>query len=297
MVISGIRTLLNAEQMRELQDHAVTVWQKEVIGEQWKFTNTFTSDELYIYLLIEQDEAEVFINYKPYRLVTNGFAVITPLHIVQPIHIGAEFRATALLARKSVRDVTPSMEKVFKQLNRSLKLYLSPILQLNEAQSNILRHDIEFIRRRLVQTEHSLQSEAIQNAFIAFLLDWIDIGDRYIALQPSDVETNRAERILQSFVQLLKTHYKVEHEISFYASLLSITPQHLNRVIRQMTGHTVSELIYELLFCAACIELNQSVTPVEEIAEMLYFSDASAFCKFFKRRAGVTPLYFRKGNG
>lgn len=296
MVISGIRTLLNAEQIRELQDHAVTVWQKEIIGGQWEFADTFTSDELYVYLSVEQGEAEVLINYKPYRLATNGFAVITPLHIVQPIHIGEEFRATALLARKSVRDVTPSMEKVFKQLNRSLKLYLSPVLQLDNPQSDRLRHDMEFVHKRLLQTEHSLQSEAIQNAFVAFLLDWIDIGDRYIALQPSDVEINRAERILQSFVQLLKTHYKAEHEIGFYAQQLSITPQHLNRIIRHMTGHTVSELIYELLFCAACIELNQSEDPVEQIAETLYFSDASAFCKFFKRRAGVTPLNFRKGS-
>lgn len=295
MNISEIRSLLNAEQMRGLQDHAITVWQKVIIDGEREFADTFTSDELYVYLSIEQGEAEVLINYKPYRLVTNGFAVMTPLHIVQPIYIGTEFRATALIARKSVRDVTPSMEKVFKQLNRSLKLYISPVLQLDNTQSDTLRHDMEFVHKRLLQTGHSLQSEVVQNAFVAFLLDWIDIGDRYITLQPSDVEINRAERILQSFVQLLKTHYKAEHEISFYAKRLSITPQHLNRIIRHMTGHTVSELIYELLFCAACIELHQSEDPVEQIAETLYFSDASAFCKFFKRRAGVTPLHYRKG--
>lgn len=41
--------------------------------------------------------------------------------------------------------------------------------------------------------------------------------------------------------------------------------------------------------------LSSTKSTVGEIASKLGFSDAAAFCKFFKRNAGQTPLNYRKG--
>ena len=136
--------------------------------------------------------------------------------------------------------------------------------------------------------EHHLQTETIQNAFIAFLLDWIHIGDCHFALTPSSVDLNRSEQILQSFVKLLKTHYKEEHETAFYASRLSLTSHHLNWVIKRLTGHTVSELIYDLLYCEACILLNQSNHSIEEITDELQFFRCLGFFVNSSRDAQVS---------
>lgn len=290
----NIQSLLGEKETEELHDYSITVWHPESAKEYAEYDNIVLDNNLYIYLLVERGEIDLMINYKPYHLIKNSFIVISPIHVLQLIAIGDNLSATVLLTRKSILEVTPSMEKVFKQLNRSLKLYFNPMLQLNESESITLHHDIKHIHRRIGQKEHHLHAEAIQNAFVAFLLDWIHIGDCHFALTPSLVDINRSEQILQSFIRLLKTHYKEEHETNFYADRLSLTSHHLNWVIKRMTGHTVSELVYDLLYCEACILLNQSNHSIEEITDKLHFSDASAFCKFFKRRTRITPLQYRK---
>lgn len=291
----NIQKLLGEKELEELHTYSLTVWSPRTTNKYAEYDHVVINNSSYIYLLVEQGEAQVMINYKPYHLVKNSFIVISPIHVLQLITVGDNFSVTVLLVRKSILEVTPSMEKGFKQLNRSLKLYINPVLHLNDAESRILHHNIEHIQKRIGQKEHHLQTETIQNAFIAFLLDWIHIGDCHFALTPSSVDLNRSEQILQSFIKLLKTHYKKEHETSYYASQLSLTSHHLNWVLKRLTGHSVSELVYDLLYCEACILLNQSNHSIEEITDELHFSDASSFCKFFKRRAGVTPLQYRKG--
>lgn len=291
----NIQKLLGEKELEELRTYSLTVWHPSPTNGYTEYDNIAINNNSYIYLLVEQGEAQVMINYKLYHLVKNSFIVISPIHVLQLVTVGENFCMTVLLVRKSILEVTPSMEKVFKQLNRSLKLYINPVLHLNDDESRVLHHNIEHIQKRIGQKEHHLQTETIQNAFIAFLLDWIHIGDCHFALTPSSVDLNRSEQILQSFVKLLKTHYKEEHETAFYASRLSLTSHHLNWVIKRLTGHTVSELIYDLLYCEACILLNQSNHSIEEITDELHFSDASAFCKFFKRRTSITPLQYRKG--
>lgn len=292
--IVKIQSILQKKERKELEEYSLAVLSLKLVNGYIGPDNPVIDNDLYIYLLVQGGEAEMRINYKPYHLEKNSFIVISPIHVLQLISLGKKFSATLLLARKSILAVTPSMEKVFKQLNRSLKLYINPVLRLDDSESVILHHNIKHIQKRIGEKNHLLQSEAVQNAFVAFLLDWIHIGDCHFPLTPSTVDINRSEQILQSFVRLLKAHYKEEHETSFYADRLSLTSHHLNWVIKRMTGHTVSEFVYDLLYCEACILLNRTHSSIEEITDKLHFSDASAFCKFFKRRANMTPLHYRK---
>lgn len=49
-----------------------------------------------------------------------------------------------------------------------------------------------------------------------------------------------------------------------------------------------------MLFSEARNLLTHSKLTVQEIATVLNFSDQSAFGKFFKRKAGVSPVDFRR---
>lgn len=289
-----MQRIFSKTNIKELQDYSITVVYWRFPSKNSHYSDFVINNNFYTYLLIENGEAEVLINYKPYQLKKNSFIVISPIHVLQPLAISEHFSMTALLTRKSIVNVTPSMEKVFKQMNRSLKLFIHPVLQLNELEINILLQGMKNIDLRIQQKEHQLQAEAIQNAFIAFLLDWIHIGNQYLVLHSSTVDINRSEQILHDFILLLKASYKERHEASFYARELCLSTHHLNCIIKTLTGHTVAELVYNLLYCEACICLNQSSDTVEKIAYGLHFSDASAFCKFFKRRSGMTPLHYRQ---
>lgn len=291
LVSYNIINLLKESEKQEIQKYAITAFQ---IDKGCLNDNTVIENQFYLYMLITEGCGRFEINKQPYDVSKNGFLIISPIHLFKIIAVDNHFSAKMLLTYKSILDITPSMEKVFKQLNRSLKIYKNPFLQLNDKECLCISENMNNIKRRLLQTTHHLHAEVIQNSFITFSLDWIDIWHNYHSIFAYAQEQTRAEEIFSSFIKLLRVNYKEEHNVSYYASSLSLTAHHLNVVIKETTGHTVSTLIYELLYCKACILLNQSTHSVDEISEMLHFSDASSFCKFFKKRAGITPLKYRK---
>lgn len=77
-------------------------------------------------------------------------------------------------------------------------------------------------------------------------------------------------------------NYRREHLVPFYADQLNITTQYLSSVIKSLTGRTPSQFIFERLYCEARALLDHPDLSIKEIAELLHFSDQSAFGKFSK---------------
>ena len=76
--------------------------------------------------------------------------------------------------------------------------------------------------------------------------------------------------------------------------ILNLSAHHLTQIVKLVTGQSVSDFIFEMLFSEARNLLTHSKLSIQEIATTLNFSDQSSFGKFFKRRAGVSPIDFRK---
>jgi len=83
------------------------------------------------------------------------------------------------------------------------------------------------------------------------------------------------------------------HKVTDYANLLNVTPQNLNAVCRRQIGSSAGELIHKRLLLEAKRYLLYTDNTVAEIAEILNFSDASNFNKYFRKQVGMTPLQFR----
>jgi AraC-like DNA-binding protein len=78
-----------------------------------------------------------------------------------------------------------------------------------------------------------------------------------------------------------------------YADALAVHVNHLNRVLKQATGHTTTALLADRLAQEAKLLLKQPGPNVSEIADHLGFTDVAHFCTFFKRQTGLTPGDFR----
>jgi len=102
--------------------------------------------------------------------------------------------------------------------------------------------------------------------------------------------------LFRNFQLLISKRYKDLKLPKDYASLLYITPNHLNALCKDMVGISAGELIRSQVILEAkrlLINLNLSIS---EIAGILRFKDQSYFIKFFKKHEGVTPDKFRKYN-
>lgn len=89
-------------------------------------------------------------------------------------------------------------------------------------------------------------------------------------------------------------HIRNKHLVSEYAELLHVSPNHLNKVVRDVTNQSPSKWIDETLVLEAKVLLFQSKLSISEIATELGLLDASYFSRLFKKYVGVSPLEFRK---
>jgi AraC-like DNA-binding protein len=75
--------------------------------------------------------------------------------------------------------------------------------------------------------------------------------------------------------------------------LLSITPNHLNDIIKQVTGKTARSFIVERILLEAKNLLTHTQIDIADISHNLQFDEPTNFSKLFKKYVGLTPLQFR----
>jgi len=106
---------------------------------------------------------------------------------------------------------------------------------------------------------------------------------------------NHNHATLRSFEKLIGEHYLHHRLPKHYASLLCVTPNHLNAICKEFLGSSAGDMIRNRIVLEAKRMLVNLDLTVTEIAYSLNFEDNSYFCKFFKKQAGVSPDVFRKG--
>lgn len=134
--------------------------------------------------------------------------------------------------------------------------------------------------------------EATTNSLLAALL--ADLDSMPSVSATTSVSATAAERIMQRFYDLLPEADAVGRSVQAFAERLCVTPNHLSAVVKQQCGQTVMQLLNAHAVLQAKTMLRHSTLPIGEISDRLGFADPPAFCRFFKREAGTTPLQYRK---
>ncbi len=70
--------------------------------------------------------------------------------------------------------------------------------------------------------------------------------------------------------------------------------EHLSRLIKKMTGKTFSDLLRETRISQAKQLIIHTDLSIEDISELVGYSDASSFTKAFRAGVGMTPSQYRK---
>lgn len=112
-----------------------------------------------------------------------------------------------------------------------------------------------------------------------------------------------AQRITELFFNILDSQFPAEGELqkcilttpSQYADKLCVHVNYLNRVIKKVTGKTTSEILAERVVEEAKRLLRTTNLSIGEIGDMLGFEEIASFSKFFRKRTGYCPKFFRLG--
>jgi AraC-like DNA-binding protein len=96
------------------------------------------------------------------------------------------------------------------------------------------------------------------------------------------------------FRNLLDTDFATEHQVQYYAGALGMSEKTLSRICLAATGVSAKALITQRLVLEAKRLLAHTTMAVQTIGRELGFDDPTNFVKFFRSKAGMTPLAFRQ---
>jgi AraC family transcriptional regulator, transcriptional activator of pobA len=107
------------------------------------------------------------------------------------------------------------------------------------------------------------------------------------------LDATKDNTLITRYKKLVAQHFITKRQVADYAQLLTVTPNHLNKTIKEQTGKTASDFINDMLLMEAKALLKHTELTISEIAYQLDFTDPSHFNKFFKKGMELTPLSYR----
>lgn len=164
----------------------------------------------------------------------------------------------------------------------------NPPLQLQNGK------DVLFIERLFQQGLSEMNKDSYSIEMLRSILDLIltTCASRYKTSDKS-IGKGKGHILIKRFYQLAEENYLKNLPLSHYATLLSVSPNHLTQTVKQFTGKTSIQVIKLKQILEIKRLLIHTDLNVSEIANLLNFEDQSYFSKFFKRETQLTPIQYR----
>jgi AraC family transcriptional activator of pobA len=248
-----------------------------------------------LFVLVLSGKGEIEVNFRKYPITQQDILLLSFGHFFKISSLSPDFNCISLYIGNDYIDEMYSADMLYKRVKYGVKLYKMPLMHLSTSNFDLLTQRFYFIKEIIQAEGHRYKKEMILNVLRIFFLDLSNIIEDASERAPDGKQQSREEAYFQSFLNLLALHYQKEHLVGFYANKINITPNYLTQIVRHLSGKTVSDFIYKLLYSEAKLMLKQPNLPIQEIATQLNFSDQSAFGKFFKRNSGISPKEYRNG--
>lgn len=171
-----------------------------------------------------------------------------------------------------------------------------PVFEITEEEAE----EIGLLFRKMekeIGSDYEFKYDLIRN----FVLELIHYGRK---LQPATAlhsSPNASARLISLFIELLERQFPIEfpsqklelRSAKEYAERLAVHVNHLNKVLKENTGKTTTEILSSRLVQEAKILLKQTDWNISEIAYSLGFEEVAHFSNFFKKQTSVAPLAYR----
>lgn len=226
------------------------------------------------------------VGYQEYQTVSNEIIVVPAGQIfsidnVNITHNGyiCQFHPDILIGKYGNREMLNDFD--FLKISGNPKISLAT-------------EDVKAITSILIRLQHEYSETETANLNIvqAYLIALFNEMNKNKVQTFKDVSA--AEILTSKFKELIHTHIKTHHQVNYYASLLNVTPNHLNKSVKSATGQTATNWIDQTILLEAKYLLFQTTLSVSEIALQVGHEDHSYFSRFFKKKEGISPIQYRK---
>lgn len=171
-----------------------------------------------------------------------------------------------------------------------------PIFQLSDEETKDITAIFKKMHKEL-SSDYAYKYDLLRN----YLLELIHYGQKLqpaTSLYPSHTASARVSSL---FIELLERQFPIEsphQKLSLrtakdYADRLAVHVNHLNKVLKENTGKTTTDMISGRIVQEAKILLKQTDWNISEIAYCLGFEQVAHFSNFFRKQTSLAPVAFR----
>jgi AraC family transcriptional regulator, transcriptional activator of pobA len=170
------------------------------------------------------------------------------------------------------------------------------VFQISEEQYHEINSVFEKMHQE-IQSDYTYKYDLLRN----YLLELIHYGQKLQPVKPSLLQINASTRIFSLFIELLERQFPIENTKQVlqlktakdFADTLRVHVNHLNKVLKETTGKTTTEIIASRVSQEAKILLKQTTWNISEIAFSLGFEEVAHFSNFFKKQNQLSPAAYR----
>lgn len=254
----------------------------------------------------KEDLVSLKLPLPPHKKTVNDFVFILQGAMTKTIGLESftltadDFLFTPKNSITTSQDITPDLEGFYCHFSDDF-LAENPFLKPWHTQAtthNLVktskeeRENLRFLLDKILtlyrQTRHNPTYYRLIPFYLSTFLAEVSI------INENQIDKSQVHPLIPKFNQLLNEHFKISKNVGFYAELLHISPNHLNKIIKNGTGKTASDVINRICILEAKVLLMQTNLDIRQIALELGYEDYSYFSRFFKRHAGTSPTKYRQ---
>lgn len=159
--------------------------------------------------------------------------------------------------------------------------------------STLSSRNISFFIQQLITEyrQHNNGRETMIGAYLKVLL--IEIYRLAAFSQMGRLGNTQQTKTFNAFQEILEHHFKEHRTVKEYAEQLNITENRLNRICREATDQSVSQIIHNRILLEAKRCLVYTGVGITELAYDLGYKEPAYFSRFFTKHLGINPSEFR----
>jgi AraC family transcriptional regulator, transcriptional activator of pobA len=228
------------------------------------------------------------VNLKHYSIEAPCIFIVLHDQILQYEYFSEDFSGLfIIMSRKFLTNLSVDIQE---RVPLYLSVHDNPWTQLNKEELELMTDYYKMLQRSIRDKENPHRLEIVKHLTQAF---FYGSGYRYQNLQKTE-KKSKHDILVERFLNLVQTNYKVHHTLYFYADKLCLTPKYLSKVIKENSGMTANDWIDNYLTLEARALLKSTNMTIQQISDDLNFQSQSFFGKYFKRHVGTSPKEYRK---
>lgn len=237
-------------------------------------------------IIYERGWSRMSINMKEYMIEAPKMVILLDSMIIHPKEISPDLKIKVIIMSKTFS------ESLFSNLTAAHPLYRSivdnPVMDISDAKHAIDSYYL-MLSDLVRSTSTPFRLEAAQHLTLSLFYGYFYEKHDVIAAKKS-----RNDQIFDSFIALLRQHYRFEREVGFYARKLCLSAKYLSRAVMSTTGKSALMWIDEYVIAESKALLLSTDWTVQQIGNKMNFSSQALFGKYFKRVVGLSPSAYRK---